>query len=261
MNSLAAAALQPAPRHIKLLRYQPRPGDAGRCIGALWQDGQSVRWTSVIACHPDHEPDATQFIARFPESGFAFDHFASALAWLSTVCSHAGALPDVAKACRSTPELGLSCLRHEGSDHRMDLQGLLDTEDQTGLLDGDLLQHVVELSLEHLVQDHPVLRGLPLAFATEGSREMALLSLPDHRQVHVYFDRDTRPLRVVPLLLAESNRLFHSRRDKEVSFFVFAQLRSALPLRLTDNVLATGMRLPHIANGLVRLVWATPLLP
>jgi hypothetical protein len=30
---------------------------------------------------------------------------------------------------------------------------------------------------------------------------------------------------------------------------------------LTDNVLATGMRLPHIANGLVRLVWATPLLP
>lgn len=204
--------------------------------------------------------DPKLFVDRFPEATYDFDHFAAAITWLESICSAARELLDVAQACQAEAGLGLSCIRYEGPDRSGDLASLLEGENQAQLLDVEMLRTVVSLSLEHLVKEHAVLKGLLLELISdEGSSECARLLLPDDQVVRVYFDRDTRPTRVIPQLLAESDRLFRLRSDSEVSFFVFAQLKSALPLRLTTRVLATGMRLPHIANGLVRLVWDTPL--
>jgi hypothetical protein len=247
-------------RHIKLLRYQPPSGGASRSFGAVWRQGDEVRWTSPIIRRLDNELDPKLFVDRFPEATYDFDHFAAAITWLESICSAAHELLDVAQACQAEAGLGLSCIRYEGPDRSGDLAGLLEGENQAQLLDVEMLRTVVSLSLEHLVKEHAVLKGLPLELISdEGSSESARLLLPDDQVVRFYFDRDTRPTFVIPQLLAESDRLFRLRSDSEVSFFVFAQLKSALPLRLTTRVLATGMRLPHIANGLVRLVWDTPL--
>lgn len=247
-------------RHIKLLRYQSPSGGANRTFGAVWQLGNEIRWVSPIARRLNDVLDPHLFVDRFPEATSDFDHFAAAITWLESACNAAHELLDVAQACRQEPGLGLSCIRYEGPDQGEDLASLLEGDDQVQLLDVEMLRTVVSLTLKHLVKEHAVLKGLPLELISEGgSSECARLLLPDGQIVHVYFDRDTRPSRVVPLLLAESDRLFRLRSDSVVSFFVFARLKSALPLRLTTRVLATGMRLPHIANGLVRLVWATPL--
>ncbi|CAN7760643.1 hypothetical protein LJR084_007168 [Variovorax sp. LjRoot84] len=256
----AAGTNRTVSRHIKLLRYQPPSGGASRTFGAVWQLGNEVRWTSPITRRLNDVLDPKLFVDRFPEATYEFDHFAAAITWLQSVCSAARELLDVAQACQTEPGLGLSCVRYEGPDRGGDLASLLEGENQAQLLDVEMLRTVVNLTLEHLVKEHAVLKGLPLELISEeGSSECARLLLPDDRLVRIYFDRDTRPSRVVPQLLAESDRLFRLRSDSEVSFFVFAQLKGALPLRLTTSVLATGMRLPHIANGLVRLVWATPL--
>jgi hypothetical protein len=209
----------------------------------------------------EHEDavDAKLFVDWFPEATCDLDQFAAAVAWLQSVCSQARELPDVAQACRAEEVLGLSCIRYTGPKDGTDLAALLDGGSQARLPDTEMLRTIVTLTLKHLVQEHPVLKDLALDVIAEGSAECARLVLSDGRLVRIYLDRETRAGQVIPQLLAESDRLFHRRLDSEISFFVFAQLRSALPLRLTASVLATGMRLPHIANGLVRLVWSTPL--
>lgn len=246
-------------RHIKLLRYQPRAGGASRPFGAIWKQGGQIRWMSpLMGAHGD-AVDAKLFVDWFPEATCDLDQFAAAVAWLQLVCSQACELPDVTKACQTKEVLGLSCIRYAGPKDGTDLAALLDGGSQARLPDTEMLRTVVTLTLKHLVQEHPVLKDLALDVIAEGSAECARLALSDGRLVRIYLDRETRAGQVIPQLLAESDRLFRRRLDSEISFFVFAQLKSALPLRLSANVLATGMRLPHIANGLVRLVWSTPL--
>ncbi|AGU53088.1 hypothetical protein VAPA_2c05280 [Variovorax paradoxus B4] len=259
---MTAAAERPglaSNRHIKLLRYQPRSGGRSRPFGAIWKQEGRIRWISPIIREHDDAVDAKLFVDWFPEAIYDFDQFAAAVAWLQWVCSRVQELPDVAQACRAEESLGLNCIQYAGPEDGADLAALLDGGSQARLPDIGMLRTIVNLTLKHLLQVHPVLRGLALEIAAADSAECARLTLSDGRLVRIYLDRDTHASEVVPQLLAESGRRFHRRLDSEISFFVFAQLRSALPLRLNASVLATGMRQPHIANGLVRLVWSTPL--
>ncbi|WP_162595781.1 hypothetical protein [Variovorax sp. PBL-E5] len=154
----------------------------------------------------------------------------------------------------------MSFVLYDGPDRSEELASLLKGENPAQLLDVEVLRAVGSLSLEYLVKEPAALKGLPLELISNaGSSECARLLLPDAQVVRVYFGRDTRPPFVIRQLLAESEQLFRVRSDSEVSFFVFAQLKSALPLRLTNRVLSTGMRPPQIANGLAQLMWDTPL--
>ena len=249
----------PVNRHIKLLRYTPRSGGSSRVFGAVWKHRDEVHWASPIVQRINDVFDPQPFVARFPDSAYEFDHFVAAVAWLESVCYGAREPFEVARACETEADLGLSCIRYKGPGRGEDLASLLGGEDRAQLLDVELLRTAVSLTLEHLVKEHAVLKGLPLELVSDGSSECARLHLPGDQIARIYFDRDTPPSHVIPQLLIESDRLDRQSPREEISFFVFAQLKTALPITLTARVLATGMRLPHIANGLVRLVWATPL--
>lgn len=245
-------------RHIKLLRYQPRASSAARLFGAIWQqqDGE-IRWTSPIIPEHEHAPDLRRFAEWFPEATYDFDQFAAAVAWLQLACTQQCELLDIVQACNAKAQLGLSCVRYLGPGKGADLATLLDEGGPTRLPDVGLLRAVVTLTLLHLVAQHPVLQGLALEILAEKSAECARLALPNGKLIRIYLDRDTSASQVAAELLARSAQRSQASReppDGEVSFFVFAQLRSALPVRPSAHVLATGMRLPHIANGLVRLV-------
>lgn len=204
-------------------------------------------------------PNPKRFADWFPEAMYDFDQFAAAIAWLQSICAHQRDLLGVAQACMAKERLGLSCTRYTGPHDGADLVALLDEAGPTRLPDTSMLRSLLILSLEHLVLQHPALRGLFLLSPAENSGECARLILPDGRLVRMHLDRDTSAGEVAQKLQAEGGRI--QQQESEVCFFVFAQLKSALPLRPSPNVLATGMRLPHIANGLVRLVWAMPISP
>ena len=76
----------------------------------------------------------------------------------------------------------------------------------------------VSLTLEHLVKEHAVLKGLPLELISHGPHECARLHLPGDQIVRIYLDRDTPPGDVVPKLLVESDRLDREGSKSEVSF-------------------------------------------
>jgi hypothetical protein len=252
----------PVNRHIKLLRYTPRSGGFSRVFGAVWKRRDEVHWASPIVRRIDDVFDPQPFVARFPDAAYEFDHFVAAVAWLESVCYAAREPFEVAHACETETDLGLSCIRYRGPDRGEDLASLLGGEGaQAQLLDVELLRTAVSLTLEHLVKEHAVLKGLPLELISQGTDECARLHLPGDQIVRIYLDRDTPPGDVLPRLLVESDRLDREAPTSEVSFLVFAQLKTALPITPTTRVLATGMRLPHIANGLVRLVWSIPLSP
>ena len=248
-------------RHIKLVHYRPRSKGTGRPFGAIWQHEGAIRWTSPLIPENDCAPSLKRFADWFPEAMHGFDEFSAAVSWLQSVCEHECELPQVAQACKAKERLGLSCTRYEGPAEGTDLVALLDEGGLTRLPDAGLLQAVVNLHLKHLASEHAVLRGTFLLQPAENSLECVRLLLHDHRLVRIYLDRDTGASDVASKLRAESDRLTRERRTSEISFFVFAQLRSALPLRPSTQVVATGMRLPHITNGLIRLVWSMPISP
>jgi hypothetical protein len=113
----------------------------------------------------------------------------------------------------------------------------------------------VIVSLTHLVKDHSLPRGLPLDVARDGAQECAWLHLADERLVRITLDSQTESAQVVDILLAEHDRLVNSGQGNEHTFIVFPRLGSALPVTLTQRVTGSGIKYPHIANGLVRLVW------
>lgn len=256
-NSQLTSSRQSTNRDIKLLKYTPRSGGAARIVGAVWKHHSEVHWASPLLRKHNDVLDPQPFIMRFPDAAYDFDHFTDAIAWLESVCYGARELLEVTRACEAESDLGLSCLLYKGPGRSGDLISLLGGEGSTQLLDTELLRASVILTLEHLVKEHAVLKGLPLEIFLQGTSECARLHLPNDRVVHVYFDRDTQPNHVITKLLLERDRLEQLSPKSDIFFFVFAQIKTALPITLLTNVMATGMKLPHIANGLVRTVWDT----
>lgn len=240
---------------IKLLRYTPRSGGNCRVIGAVWKRTDGVHWASPIVSKTGFGFDPQPFMNRFPDAAFEVEHFEAAVAWLDSVCFAAREPFEVAQACASEVDLGLSCVPYGGPHRDGDLASLLSADSAHAVLDDDLMLASVIVSLHHLVKCHPVLSGLALDVARDGAREYACLHLPDGRVVRIQVNSQAEPTQVMDVLLAEHGRLDATGRDNEHSFIVFARLRNALPLTVTQRVTGTGIKYPHIANGLVRLVW------
>jgi len=200
--------------------------------------------------------DPLPIITRFPEAAYDFDHFVETISWLESVCFGAKEPRDVMRACAQDPDLGLSCIRYKGPGRDGDLMSLIGGGDTAKMLDANLLKATVILTVEHLVKEHPVLKGLPLELFPQASSECARLHLQDGCVVHIYFDRDTAPDHVVTKLLIDRDSLSKLWPASDQFFFAFAQIKTALPVTLISKMTATGMKLPHIANGLVRLVWS-----
>src|SRR5437899_1853313 len=196
-------------RPIKLLRYEPRTGGTCRPFGAIWKQEGRIRWMSPLMREQDDAVDAELFVDWFPEATYDLDQFEAAVTWLQSVCSQALELPDVARACKTEEARGLSCIRYTGPEGGADMAALLDGGSPTRMPDLEMLRTIVTLTLKHLVHEHPVLKGLALEVMAEDAAECARLALSDGRLVRIYLDRDTRAGQMIPLLLAESDRLFH----------------------------------------------------
>ncbi|ROZ78367.1 hypothetical protein EEB15_08010 [Ramlibacter sp. WS9] len=240
---------------IKLLRYTPRSGGKCRIFGAVWKRKDGVHWASPIVNRTGFGFDPQPFMSRFPDAAFEVEHFEAAVAWLDSVCFAAREPIEVARACATEVDLGLSCVPYGGPQRDGDLASLLSADPAHGAWDDDLMRSSVIVSLTHLVKDHPVLRGLPLDVARDGAQECAWLHLADERVVRIKVDSQTESAHVIDVLLAEHDRLATSGQGNEHTFIVFPRLRSALPVTLTQRVTGSGIKYPHIANGLVRLVW------
>jgi hypothetical protein len=244
----------PASKRIWLIWYEPSIPGAMRAIGAVWRGERRLHWASPLQRHFEGIFDPLPFMLRFPDAQTELAHFEAAIGWLDAACFGAANPAEIQNACAREPSWRFRCLGYEGLPRGADLASLLGAPPGPIHHSAEQVRSAALESIEHLVREHPRLRGIPLEPVHGTSMEIARLHVTEGRRVRVIVHPQATRCETTGLALAANDHLRSQGSPGDRALLVLPRYRPHKPLQLTQRVVLIGLEFDMMARALLRLV-------